>query len=66
MLSFKVYGHNGMLIIFDWIPIPLAYTQCVTLAVYSYFLAGLLGNQVLLILLTNLVQPSVPETHPVP
>uniref|UniRef100_W8C132 Bestrophin homolog n=1 Tax=Ceratitis capitata TaxID=7213 RepID=W8C132_CERCA len=30
---------------FDSVPIPLVYTQVVTLAVYSYFLAALIGQQ---------------------
>ena len=43
----KISGCNGWLLIYGWIPIPLAYTQVVTVAVYSYFLAGLFGNQFL-------------------
>ena len=30
---------------YDWISVPLVYTQLVTMAVYSYFLAALLGAQ---------------------
>ena len=30
---------------YDWVSVPLVYTQLVTLAVYSYFLAALLGAQ---------------------
>ncbi|KAF6202441.1 hypothetical protein GE061_004840 [Apolygus lucorum] len=37
----------GTLLNFDWISIPLVYTQVVTLAVYTYFLATLMGNQYL-------------------
>ena len=29
----------------DWVSVPLVYTQVVTLAVYSYFVAALLGGQ---------------------
>jgi len=43
----KISGCNGMLLVYGWIPIPLAYTQVVTIACYSYFLAGLFGNQFL-------------------
>lgn len=35
----------GMLLSYDWIPIPLVYTQVVTLAVYSYVFATLIGHQ---------------------
>ncbi|XP_024623188.1 LOW QUALITY PROTEIN: bestrophin-2 [Neophocaena asiaeorientalis asiaeorientalis] len=37
----------GMLFHYDWISIPLVYTQVVTIAVYSYFLACLIGRQFL-------------------
>ena len=30
---------------YDWISVPLVYTQLVTMAVYSYFLAALFGAQ---------------------
>ena len=30
----------------DWVSVPLVYTQVVTLAVYSYFTAALIGAQV--------------------
>ena len=30
---------------YDWVCVPLVYTQLVTLAVYSYFLAALFGAQ---------------------
>jgi len=39
---------NGMLICYGWINIPLVYTQVVTLAVYTYFIACLFGRQYLL------------------
>jgi len=39
---------NGMLICYGWISIPLVYTQVVTLAVYSYFIACMFGRQYLL------------------
>ncbi|XP_063236462.1 uncharacterized protein LOC134538846 isoform X2 [Bacillus rossius redtenbacheri] len=39
-------GCGGMLN-YDWISIPLVYTQVVTLAVYMYFMATLMGNQFL-------------------
>ncbi|XP_022190838.2 bestrophin-1 isoform X3 [Nilaparvata lugens] len=35
----------GLLWSFDWISIPLVYTQVVTLATYSFFLAALVGRQ---------------------
>jgi len=38
---------NGMLICYGWISIPLVYTQVVTLAVYTYFIACLFGRQYL-------------------
>ena len=37
----------GTLMSYDWISVPLVYTQVVTLAVYSFFLASLLGRQFL-------------------
>ncbi|XP_050444136.1 bestrophin-1-like [Adelges cooleyi] len=37
--------HN--LLSYDWISIPLVYTQVTTLAVYAYFIASLMGNQYL-------------------
>jgi len=39
---------NGMLICYGWISIPLVYTQVVTIAVYSYFIACMFGRQYLL------------------
>ncbi|CAD5119411.1 DgyrCDS8026 [Dimorphilus gyrociliatus] len=35
----------GTLFSYDWINIPLVYTQVVTVAVYSYFIACLMGRQ---------------------
>ncbi|NXE56864.1 BEST1 protein, partial [Dromaius novaehollandiae] len=37
----------GRLYGYDWISIPLVYTQVVTVAVYSFFLACLIGRQFL-------------------
>ncbi|XP_055530851.1 bestrophin-4 isoform X2 [Wyeomyia smithii] len=41
----KFRGQCGLLISFDTISIPLVYTQVVTLAVYSYFLTSVMGQQ---------------------
>ena len=35
----------GGLLDYDWISIPLVYTQVVTLAVYTFFLSSLMGRQ---------------------
>ncbi|VDL76044.1 unnamed protein product [Nippostrongylus brasiliensis] len=35
------------LVLYDWVPVPLVYTQVVHLTVYSYFLIALLGRQIL-------------------
>ncbi|KAL3265242.1 hypothetical protein HHI36_009456 [Cryptolaemus montrouzieri] len=35
----------GGLLDYDWISVPLVYTQVVTIAVYSYFLISVVGNQ---------------------
>ncbi|XP_056678669.1 bestrophin-2 [Monodelphis domestica] len=40
-------GKCGMLFHYDWISVPLVYTQVVTIAVYSFFLACLIGRQFL-------------------
>ncbi|XP_042906011.1 bestrophin-4 [Parasteatoda tepidariorum] len=40
-------GNCGMLFSYDWISIPLVYTQVVTLAIYTYFLATVMGRQYL-------------------
>ena len=37
----------GVLMSYDWISVPLVYTQVVTLAVYTFFLASLMGRQFL-------------------
>lgn len=37
----------GGLLDYDWISIPLVYTQVVTLAVYTFFLSSLMGRQFL-------------------
>ena len=29
----------------DWVSVPLVYTQVVTLAVYAYFVAALIGGE---------------------
>uniref|UniRef100_A0AC34G2C8 Bestrophin homolog n=1 Tax=Panagrolaimus sp. ES5 TaxID=591445 RepID=A0AC34G2C8_9BILA len=36
------------LTLFDWVPIPLVYTQVVNLAVRSYFIVALMGRQYLI------------------
>ncbi|XP_062560079.1 bestrophin-4-like isoform X2 [Armigeres subalbatus] len=41
----KFRGQCGLLISYDTISIPLVYTQVVTLAVYSYFLFSVMGQQ---------------------
>ncbi|CAD7081219.1 unnamed protein product [Hermetia illucens] len=41
----KFRGQCGLLISFDTISVPLVYTQVVTLAVYSYFLTSIMGQQ---------------------
>ncbi|XP_074600332.1 bestrophin-1-like isoform X2 [Brevipalpus obovatus] len=38
-------GNCGMLFAFDWVSIPLVYTQTVTICVYTYFGAKLIGRQ---------------------
>ncbi|XP_053206229.1 uncharacterized protein LOC128390520 isoform X2 [Panonychus citri] len=40
-------GYCGMMFAYDWISIPLVYTQTVTIATYTYFLATLMGRQYL-------------------
>ncbi|KAJ6646283.1 Bestrophin-2 [Pseudolycoriella hygida] len=41
----KFRGQAGLLIAFDTISVPLVYTQVVTLAVYSYFITAVIGQQ---------------------
>lgn len=41
----KFRGQTGLLISYDTISIPLVYTQVVTLAVYSFFLTSVMGQQ---------------------
>lgn len=41
----KFRGQCGVLISYDTISVPLVYTQVVTLAVYSYFLCAVMGQQ---------------------
>ena len=41
----KVRTYCGTIICYDWVSLPLVYTQVVSLAVYSYFGATLLGRQ---------------------
>ena len=43
MIQFRFTG----LLDYDWISIPLVYTQVVTLAVYTFFLSSLMGRQFL-------------------
>lgn len=37
-------GGCGLIMGYDWISIPLVYTQTVTIATYTYFLATILGK----------------------
>lgn len=41
----KFRGQAGLLISYDTISVPLVYTQVVTLAVYSFFLTSVMGQQ---------------------
>lgn len=41
----KFRGQCGLLISYDTISVPLVYTQVVTLAVYSFFLTSIMGQQ---------------------
>ena len=43
----KIRSTCGDLISYDWISIPMVYTQLVTIAVYSYFFTALIGRQYL-------------------
>ena len=44
-----IRGRNGDLLSYDWINVPIIYTQLVTIAVYSYFATSLFGRQTLYI-----------------
>lgn len=41
----KLRSACGTVISYDWVSLPLVYTQVVTLAVYTFFGASLLGRQ---------------------
>lgn len=41
----KFRNHCGAMLDYDWISVPLVYTQVVTLAVYLYFLLSAIGKQ---------------------
>ncbi|KRX23271.1 Bestrophin-1 [Trichinella nelsoni] len=41
----QIRGTIGMMSALDWVPVPLVYTQVVTIAVYSFFLICLLSRQ---------------------
>jgi len=43
----KIRGQCGSLLGYDWINVPLVYTQVVTLAVYTFFIATIMGRQFL-------------------
>lgn len=51
----KVRRNLTTILTYDWISVPLVYTQVVTLAVYLYFLASLFGAQ--------WVMPATEELH---
>ena len=40
-------GHCGSLLNYDWVNVPLVYTQVVTLAVYTFLMSTLMGHQYL-------------------
>ena len=40
-------GQCGMLLNYDWVNVPLVYTQVVTLAVYTFLMSTLMGHQYL-------------------
>ena len=40
-------GQAGTLLNYDWVNVPLVYTQVVTLAVYTFLLSTLMGSQFL-------------------
>ncbi|XP_033161003.1 bestrophin-4 isoform X2 [Drosophila mauritiana] len=41
----QLRGNCGFLLYYDWISVPLVYTQVVTVATYSFFLFSVLGQQ---------------------
>ncbi|XP_070575152.1 bestrophin-2a-like [Ptychodera flava] len=50
MLIGKIQAHRGLcggMMGYDWISVPLVYTQVVTIATYTYFLAKLFADQFL-------------------
>lgn len=42
---YEYRGNCGFIFCYDWISIPLVYTQSVTIATYSYFLASIMARQ---------------------
>ncbi|KAH8404460.1 hypothetical protein KR222_003572 [Zaprionus bogoriensis] len=38
-------GSSGFLLYYDWVSVPLVYTQVVTLATYTFFLCNVIGQQ---------------------
>lgn len=45
MMEFR--GQCGTIWSYDWISVPLSYTQVVAIAVYSFFVSCLFGRQFL-------------------
>ncbi|KAH8296010.1 hypothetical protein KR054_000520 [Drosophila jambulina] len=41
----KFRGYCGFLLYYDWVSVPLVYTQVVTLATFFFFLCNMLGQQ---------------------
>ena len=41
----KIKDQCQLLVSYDWISVPLVYTQVVTLAVYTYFFSCIMGRQ---------------------
>ncbi|KAG1652711.1 Bestrophin-3 [Nymphon striatum] len=44
---YNIRSRCGKLFLYDWISVPLVYTQVVTLAIYTFFLSTLMGRQYL-------------------